>query len=261
MWLNFCGPGLRSGWCVAILDFRVRNHYIPVKKNIVLLGQLQWVKHVTIIINSIFCLMTLDNDNKDSNIIGWPKFVILSASIILTPMSTYLCQFKRMSRCKILKVRYFLINTRCATENFHRTPGGSRYQTPWQDRWEESGIEMSDRRGVPGSILQGIYGCADVCICQVLTVNFWAGRREPSVAWELSGWAVLMAAWGYWKARGMCVWATNSCSLRVMTTCVLSAWFTDVHDLSSLLNLWQDRQDAVNILNTPYDRCFHWLCL
>lgn len=33
---------------------------------------------------------------------------------------------------------------------------------------------MSDSRGVPGSILQGIYSHADVCVCQVLTVNLWA---------------------------------------------------------------------------------------
>lgn len=61
---------------------------------------------------------------------------------------------------------------------------------------------MSDSRGVSGSILQGIYSCADVCVCQALTVNFWASQ---SVAGHLSGWAVLMAAWGCWKARGMCV--------------------------------------------------------
>ncbi len=86
-----------------------------------------------------------------------------------------------------------------------------------------------------------------------------SGWRQLSVVWELSGWAVLMAAWGYWRARGMCVWARNSCSLGVMTTCVPSAWFTDAHDLSLLQDLWQDRQDAVNILNTPCDRCFHFL--
>lgn len=33
---------------------------------------------------------------------------------------------------------------------------------------------MSDRRGVTGSILQGIYSCADVCVCQALTLNLWA---------------------------------------------------------------------------------------
>lgn len=33
---------------------------------------------------------------------------------------------------------------------------------------------MSDRRGVSVSILQGIYSHADVCVCQVLTVNLWA---------------------------------------------------------------------------------------
>lgn len=33
---------------------------------------------------------------------------------------------------------------------------------------------MSDHRGITGSILQGIYICADVCASQTLTVNFWA---------------------------------------------------------------------------------------
>lgn len=119
---------------------------------------------------------------------------------------------------------------------------------------------MSDCRGVSASILQGIYSCADVCVYQALTLNLWAsGWRKLSAVWELSGWAVLMAAWGWWKASGMCVWAGNSCSLGVMTTCAPPSWFTDVHDLSSLLDLWQDRQDAENVLTTPHDRCFHVL--
>lgn len=103
-----------------------------------------------------------------------------------------------------------------------------------------------------------IYSCADVCVCQALTLNLWARVETAKCCVELSGWAVLMAAWGYWKAKGMCLWARNSCSPEVMTTCVLSAWFMDIHDLSSLLDLWQDRQDAVNILNTPNDICFHF---
>lgn len=119
---------------------------------------------------------------------------------------------------------------------------------------------MSDCRGVSASILQGIYSCADVCVYQALTLNLWAsGWRKLSAVWELSGWAVLMAAWGWWKASGMCVWAGNSCSLGVMTTCAPPSWFTDVHDFSSLLDLWQDRQDAENVLTTPHDRCFHVL--
>lgn len=88
----------------------------------------------------------------------------------------------------------------------------------------------------------------------------WLGWRLPNTVWELSGWAVLMVALGYWKEKGMCVWARNSCSLRVMTTFGPSVWFMDVRDLSSLQDLWQDMQDAVNVLNTPYDRCVHLVC-
>lgn len=43
-----------------------------------------------------------------------------------------------------------------------------------EKKGEESGIKMSDHRGVSDSILQGIYCSADVCVCQALTVNFWA---------------------------------------------------------------------------------------
>lgn len=107
-----------------------------------------------------------------------------------------------------------------------------------------------------------ITGYLQLCRCVFIRRWQWTsglGWRLTSAVWELTGWAVLMVAWGYLKAKGMCVWAWNSCSLGVITTFSPSVWFMDVQDLSSLQDLWQDRQDAMNVLNTPYDRCVH-LC-
>lgn len=36
----------------------------------------------------------------------------------------------------------------------------------------EAKIEMSDCKGVPALILQGVYSCADVCLSS-LTLNLW----------------------------------------------------------------------------------------
>lgn len=44
--------------------------------------------------------------------------------------------------------------------------------------------------------------------------------------------------WGDWKVKGVCAWVGNSCAFKLMTTCDVSAWFTDIQDLSSLLDLW-----------------------
>lgn len=85
--------------------------------------------------------------------------------------------------------------------------------------------------------------------------TFGPGWRQPSAVWVLSGRAVLMAARGYWKSKNMCVWARNSCSFNIMTTCVLSVWFMDVHDVG-VSSKEQDRQDAVNILHIPDDIFF-----
>lgn len=142
----------------------------------------------------------------------------LNLSFCLHPLSWHHWAHICVGLCKCAQVQEFTAakvfsNKHCPTADFHcRTTPGSRYQTPWQDDYrerekgEESGIEMSDHRGVSASILQGIYSCADVCICQVLTVNFRAGCRQPSVVWELSGWAVLMAACGVLEGeRYVCI--------------------------------------------------------
>lgn len=86
--------------------------------------------------------------------------------------------YASVPRCKNAKQRCFPINT------VPQQPSTAPHQnqdikhrdrkTRGREKGDESGIEMSDRRGVSGSILQGIYSCADVCVCQALTVNFWA---------------------------------------------------------------------------------------
>lgn len=88
-------------------------------------------------------------------------------------------------------------------------------------------------------ILQGIYSCTDVWLSR-RTLNLGKGGRD----WV---WGNCQAGWywwlprGQWKARGVCVWAGNSCGCNLMTTCFASVWSVDRWDLSSLPDLWTGR--------------------
>lgn len=97
-------------------------------------------------------------------------------------------------------------------------------------------------------------------------VKLWHWTSGPGwrpariVCVDLSAWAVLMTARGYWKAKGMCVWAGNSCSPPSNDyLCSLCLIYGHTWSLHALMDLQQDRQDAVNVLNTPDDKCVHFV--
>lgn len=98
-------------------------------------------------------------------------------------------------------------------------------------------IELSECKGFPALILQGVYSCADVCLSS-LTLNLWGWVDVAGCDGScLAGWYWWLPQ-GNWKAKGMCVWVGNSCAYELMTTCVVSAWFMDIQDLSLLQDLW-----------------------
>lgn len=106
-----------------------------------------------------------------------------------------------------------------------------------------------------------VFTAVQMCVCQALTVNFcaWAEKAKQCMGAFRVG-RYWWLPWGIGRRGGMCVWAGNSCSLGVMTTCAPYAWFMDVRDLSTLQDLWLDRQDAVSIPKASHDRCFHLWC-
>lgn len=127
-----------------------------------------------------------------------------------------------LSLCKCVQVQEFkkvFSNKYCPTENFHSATPQSRYQTNMtgrlesekgEARWAELRCQSTDVY----LLYYRVFTAVQMCVCQALTVNFWARvEAQPSAVWELSGWVVLMAAWGYCRAGGMCVSAWNSCSL------------------------------------------------
>lgn len=56
-------------------------------------------------------------------------------------------------------------------------------------------------------------------MCAVRRLLWTSGPDNVSVVSEQLGWAVLLAAWGFWKSAGVSTRARNNCSSGVMTTC------------------------------------------
>ena len=139
------------------------------------------------------------NDHTVQNPLTWIRH-----SVCVHPLDAGAHSCCCISVCKCCQVQefqskvVFLINSPRAS--------GIKISNTVTERVEGEN-EMSDHGGVSASILQGIYSCADVCVCQVLTVNFWAwAGTRPSVVWELSGWVVLMAASGELEGIEVCVY-------------------------------------------------------
>lgn len=130
--------------------------------------------------------------------------------------------------------------------------------------WQEEKEKRSSLRCQPAKFFLVITGNLQLCRCVCLS-SFNAeplglGGDQLAVCVDLSAWAVLMAARGYWKAKGMCVWAGNSCYPPSNDyLCSLCLIYGHTWSLHALMNLQQDRQDAVNVLNTPDDECFHFV--
>lgn len=74
--------------------------------------------------------------------------------------------YAHVPRCKTPLQRCFLMNTVPQPPQCHAWIKISKTLTGRLEG-EQSGIEMSDQGGVSGSILQGIYSCADVCLSGV----------------------------------------------------------------------------------------------
>lgn len=130
----------------------------------------------------------------------------------------------------------------------------SRHQTTCQEEWRDKEHEKRAELRYKSAevfltILQGIHNWADVCICQVLTVSDQTrdgSRRARRYWWPpevLEG------------ERYLCVSQKQLFPQSNDYLC-FSAWFTAIHNLSSLPYSWRDRQDAVDHLNTPCDGCF-----
>lgn len=96
--------------------------------------------------------------------------------------------------------------------------------------------------------------CRCVCLSGVDSELLGPGRDGRVLCGSCRGWAVWMVAPGYCRLE---VWARNSCSLRVMTTCAPFGWFTDAHDLSSLEGVCQDKQDA--LAYPKHTRYWQWV--
>lgn len=176
-------------------------------------------------------------------------------------MSTYLCL------CKCAQVQEIKANvfSHCPTANFHRTTPESRYQTPWQEDWREIKRRRERNWDVRPQRCFWFYitGYLQLCRC----VYLWGVDSELLGLVETAKCCIAAVGLGGIDGRlGVLEGKRYVCKLQtvvpseVMTTCAPSAWFTDEQDLSSLQNLWQDTQDAVNNLNTPNDRCVHLLC-
>lgn len=131
--------------------------------------------------------------------------------------------YASVPRCKNLKAKVFS-NKHSPTANFHSAR--IKISNIMTGRLEGEKKEIrAELRCQSAEVFLVLYYRVFTAVQMCVFVRRWQwtsgpGWRQPSAVWELSNWAVLMVAWRYRKARGMCVWARNSCSLWVMTTYV-----------------------------------------
>lgn len=128
-------------------------------------------------------------------------------SFCLLPLScssSCISVYASVPRCKNSKQRCFPTNIipPCQNQDIKHHDRKTRGR---EKRRRESGIKMSDHRGVSGSLLQGIYSCRCVCLSGVDSELLGPGGDSQVLYGSCRAWAVLMAAWGYWKQK-VCVY-------------------------------------------------------